>query len=125
MLTQWAECACWPLGGAGGSNLGRQAAPAASILLVSCLAQIQFGSRFGPDSDWRSPHFRAEGIAGAMRLLQKEEVREEGAGAVARQGYAAKVSMSQSGSEAVMLTESAADSSIGRSSSQKLAASVG
>ena len=39
----------------------------------------------------------------AMRLLQKEEVREEGAGAVAREGYAAEVSVSQGGSEAVDL----------------------
>ena len=41
--------------------------------------------------------------AGAMRLSQKEEVREEGAGAVAQEGCAAEVSMSQSGSEAVEL----------------------
>ena len=60
-----------------------------------------------------------------MRLLHKKEVREEGAGPVAREGYAVEVSMSQSGGEAVVLTEPAADSSIGRSSSQKLAASVG
>ena len=38
-----------------------------------------------------------------MRLLQKEEVREEGTGAVAREEYAAEVSLSQSGSEAVEL----------------------
>ena len=60
-----------------------------------------------------------------MRLLQKEDVREEGAGPVAPEDYAVEVSMSQSGGEAVVLTEPAADSSIGRSSSQKLAASVG
>ena len=61
----------------------------------------------------------------AMRLLQKEEVRGEGAGAVAREEYAAEVNVSQSGSEAVVLTEPTTDSSIGRSSSQKLAASGG
>ena len=38
-----------------------------------------------------------------MLPLQKEEVREEGAGAVAREGYATEVSVSQSGSEAVEL----------------------
>ena len=91
-----------PSGSAGGSNLGRQAAPAcghrgvASILFVSCVAQFHFGSspfsglkciagmkttqctgrtRFGPNPYWRSPHFRAEGMAGAMRLLQKGGAR--------------------------------------------------
>ena len=39
----------------------------------------------------------------AMRLLQKEEVREESAGAIAREEDAAGVSVSQSGSEAVEL----------------------
>ena len=38
-----------------------------------------------------------------MRLLQKEEVREEGAGPVAREDYAVEVSMSQSGGEAAVL----------------------
>ena len=38
-----------------------------------------------------------------MRLLQREQVREEGTGAVAREGYAAEKSISQSGSQTVQL----------------------
>ena len=60
-----------------------------------------------------------------MRLLQKEEVREEGAGAVAREGHAAEVTITRVVVRPWVLTEPAADSSIGGSSSQKLAASVG
>ena len=55
-----------------------------------------------------------------MRLLQKE-VREEGAGAVAREACATEVSVSQSGSEVVVLTESTTGARSGRSSSEKLA----
>ena len=120
---------CVPAGGADDSNLGRQVAPACGhrrgslILPVSCLTQIHFDStsfrlkcvadmkttqctarsRFSPNPYWRSPHFRAEGIAGAMWLLQKEEVRKEGAGAVAREGYATEVSMSHSDNDVVEL----------------------
>ena len=60
-----------------------------------------------------------------MRLLQKEEVREEGAGTVAREEYATEASVSQSGSEAVVLTEPTTDASSARSSSHKPAGSVG
>ena len=61
----------------------------------------------------------------AMRLLQKEEVREEGAGAVAREEYATEASVSQSGREAVVLTEPTTDARSARSSSSNLAKSAG
>ena len=126
VLAQWAECACGSLGAQAAPTWGPSLRPWRSrnnnvrqlsgtipfrliaILGLKCIAgmkttQCTARSRFGPNPHWRSPHFRAEGTAGAMRLLQKEEVREEGAGAVAREGYVGEVSVSQSGSEAVEL----------------------
>ena len=121
----WAECACGPLGSAVGSNLGRQAAPACAHRGVASFVwhksisahrhslahvyrrhenNIMYSSPpFWSESVLALRSLPSEGMAGAMRLLQKEEVREEGAGAVAREACAAEVSMSQRGTEAVEL----------------------
>ena len=101
---QWAECACRPVGSAGGSNLGRQAASAwawrgriniarqlsgtnpfrlTAILGLKCIAgmkatQCTARSRFGPNPYWRSPHFRAEGMAGGCGSSCARRVRGRG-----------------------------------------------